>query len=106
MDLYYNRYQNFVINGEQTVVPFVPLPSKTTDKRYIYKEGRSRLDKVSQDYYGTPYFGWIIMQANPEFGGLESNIYDGALLTVPFPLIASLQDYKTALDNYFFYYGR
>ena len=106
MDLYYNRYQNFVINWEQTVVPFVALPSKTTDKRYIYKEGRSRLDKVSQDYYGTPYFGWIIMQANPEFGGLESNIYDGALLTVPFPLIASLQDYKTALDNYFFYYGR
>ena len=64
------------------------------------------MDKVSQNYYGTPYFGWIIMQANPEFGGLESNIYDGALITVPFPLIASLQDYKTALDNYFFYYGR
>lgn len=106
MDLYYNRYQNFVFNGEQTVVPFVLLPSKTTDKRYIYKEGMSRLDKISQDYYGTPYFGWIIMQANPEFGGLESNIYDGALLTIPFPLITSLQDYKTSLDNYFFYYGR
>lgn len=106
MDIYYNRYQNFVFNGEQTVVPFVLLPSKTTDKRYIYKEGMSRLDKISQDYYGTPYFGWIIMQANPEFGGLESNIYDGALLTIPFPLITSLQDYKTSLDNYFFYYGR
>jgi hypothetical protein len=46
------------------------------------------------------------MLANPIFGGLEWNINDGAILTIPFPLIASLQDYKNALDNHFFYYGR
>jgi hypothetical protein len=103
---YYNRYNDFVINGEQTVVPYVQLPAKSTDKRYIYKIGQSRLDKVSQQYYGTPYFGWLIMLANPIFGGLEWNINDGAILTIPFPLIASLQDYKNTLDNHFFYYGR
>jgi len=27
-------------------------------------------------------------------------------LIIPFPLITSLQDYKTALDNHFTYYGR
>ena len=103
---YYNRYSDFLINGEQTVVPFVNLPAKTTDKSYIYKVGRSRLDKVSQDFYGTPYFGWLILQANPQFGGLETNIFDGAILTIPFPLIPSLQDYKGSIENYFYYYGR
>jgi len=103
---YYNRYDEFLINGQQTVVPFVFLPRKTSDKNYIYKVARSRLDKVSQEFYGTPYFGWLILQANPEFGGLETNIYDGAILTIPYPLVASLQEYKGALENYFYYYGR
>ena len=103
---YYNRYNQFLVNGEQTVVPYVSLPSKPSDKAYIYKVGRSRLDKVSQEYYGTPFFGWLILQANPQYGGLENNIYDGAILSVPYPLITSLQDYKSAIDNYFFYYGR
>ena len=40
------------------------------------------------------------------YGGLEWNIPDGSILTIPVPLIASLQDYKNALDNHFLYYGR
>jgi hypothetical protein len=103
---YYNRYSNFLINGEQTVVPYVNLPSKVSDRTYIYRVAKSRLDKVSQEFYGTPYFGWLILMANPEFGGLENYIYDGAILTIPFPLIPSLQDYKGAIDNHFYYYGR
>jgi len=103
---YYNRYNEFLINGEQTVVPFVYLPQKTTDKAYIYKVAKSRLDKVSQEYYNSPYFGWLILQANPQFGGLENYIYDGAVLIIPFPLIPSLQDYKASLENHFYYYGR
>lgn len=102
----YNRYTDFVINGQQTVVPYINLPSKTTDKRFIYKVGQSRLDKVSQQYYDTPVFGWLILVANPNYGGQEWNIPDGAILTIPFPLVASLQDYKNQLDNHFFYYGR
>ncbi len=94
------------INGEQTVVPYVQLPSKPTDKTYIYKVGRSRLDRVSQEYYNSPTFGWLILQANPQFVGMENNIFDGAILIVPFPLLPSLQDYKAAIENHFFYYGR
>jgi hypothetical protein len=103
---YWNRYSQFLINGEQTVVPYVRIPQKTTDKSYIYKVAKSRLDKVSQEYYNSPYFGWLILQSNPQFGGLENNIFDGAILTIPFPLLPSLQDYKTAVENYFYYYGR
>lgn len=103
---YLNRYNDFLINGQQTVVPYIKLPKKVTDKSYIYKVGRSRLDKVSQEYYNTPFFNWLILQANPEFGGIENNIYDGAVLIIPFPLIPSLQDYRSALQNHFYYYGR
>ena len=103
---YYNRYKDFIIDGQQTIVPYINLQSKSTDKRYIYKVGQSRLDKVSQQYYGSPLFGWLIMQANPQFTGNEWNIPDGTILTIPFPLVASLQDYKNNLNNHFFYYGR
>jgi hypothetical protein len=103
---YYNRYDEFIINGEQTVVPFVYINQKPTDQTYIYKVAHSRLDKVSQEFYSSPYFNWLILQANPQFGGLENNIYDGAILIIPFPLISSLQDYKAALENHFYYYGR
>jgi len=103
---YYNRYQDFLINGQQTVVPYIVLPNKSSDKSHIYVVSQSRLDKISQQYYNSPYFGWLIMQANPQYSGLEQNIPDGSVLTIPFPLVASLQDYKNGLDNYFFYYGR
>ena len=103
---YYNRYSEFLINGQQTVVPFVNVPAKPTDKAYIYKVGQSRLDKVSQQFYNSPVYNWLILQANPQFGGLENNIYDGAILIIPFPLLPSLQDYKAALENHFYYYGR
>ncbi len=103
---YFNRYSNFIVNGQQTVVPYINLPTKFSDKKIIYKVAKSRLDKLSQQYYGTPYFGWLIMAANPVWGGQEWSIPDGTILTIPFPLVASLQDYTTELNNHFFYYGR
>lgn len=106
MSKYYDRYRNFLINGQQTVVPFIAIPQKNSDKQYIYKENVSRLDKVSLEYYGSPLFNWLILSANPKYGGLENSIPDGAVLTIPFPLVTSLQDYNSALENYFFYYGR
>lgn len=106
MEQYYNRYKEFLINGQQTIVPFVSLPSKGTDQRYIYRAAVSRLDKISQQYYNSPFFGWLILQANPEYGGLEWNIPDNSIITIPFPLVSSLQDYQNALNNYFLYYGR
>ena len=103
---YYNRYENLIVNGNQTVIPGVNLPAKSTDKIFIYRVGVSRLDKISQTYYGAPYFGWLILQANGEYGGSEIGIPDNAILKIPFPLLASLLDYKSALDTHFYYYGR
>tara|TARA_R100000664_G_C2759820_1_gene150026 strand:+ start:2955 stop:3317 length:363 start_codon:yes stop_codon:yes gene_type:complete len=103
---YYNRYKQFIINGKNKTVPFIRLRSKSSDKKVIYKVGKSRLDKISEEYYGTPYFGWLILQGNPDVGGLEWNIKDGRVLTVPYPLVASLQEYKQSVDDYYFYYGK
>lgn len=64
------------------------------------------MDKISQQFYGVPYYGWLIMLANPSYGGQEWNIPDGTMLRIPFPLIASLEEYKSKLDQHFLYYGR
>lgn len=103
---YFNRYDEFFINGRHYTVPFVKIPTKPTDKRYIYRKNSTRLDKLSYEFYDTPYFGWLILAANPKFGGLETNIEDGTVLYIPYPLVTSLQDYKKALENHFFYYGK
>jgi len=103
---YYNRYKDFKVNGKPTTVPLITIPKKSSDRRVVYKVGQSRLDKISQQMYDNPYFGWLILQANPEYGGEEWNIKDGRIIIVPFPLTVSLQDYKSELDKHFLYYGR
>jgi hypothetical protein len=103
---YYNRYNEFVVNGDYIIVPQVRIPAKSSDRKINYRVGKTRLDKLSQQFYDSPYYGWLIMQANPSYGGQEWDIPNGAIITVPFPLMQSLQDYKTNLDQYFLYYGR
>ena len=105
MARYYDRYRDFKKDGKVLTMPFIKLPTKSSDRR-VLTDNKTRFDKLSQQYYGNPYHGWLILQANPQFGGLENNIYDGAVLIIPFPLIPSLQDYKAALENHFYYYGR
>ena len=52
---YYNRYKDFIQNGELKVVPYIEIGKKTSDRFVVYKVGRSRLDKISQQMYDTPY---------------------------------------------------
>ena len=103
---YYRRYGKFLINGTQTVVPYVNIGSRPSDQKYVYRACQSRLDKISYEKYESPFFGWLIQLANPIYGGLESNIPDGTVLIIPYPLISALQDYKNAVDTHIFYYGR
>ena len=103
---YYNRYNEFVVNGDYIMVPFIKLAIKTSDRETVYKVGKTRMDKLSQQYYDTPYFGWLIMQANPQYGGQEWNIPDGTLIRIPHPLMTSLEEYKSKVDKHFLYYGR
>ena len=101
---YYDRYENFKINNQVRVMPFIKIPVNSSDIQVEYKSNL-RLDIISQRYYGTPYYGWLIMQANPQFGGLEFDIPEGTIIRVPFPLTTALQQYQQSIDRYKSFYG-
>jgi hypothetical protein len=102
---YFDRYQFFIDDGKFRIVPGIEIAIKGTDKYIIYKKGKDRLDKMSQEYYGSPTFGWLILQANPLLGSVEFEIPDNSFVRIPYPLISTLQDYKRGVELYNLYYG-
>ena len=81
-------------------IPGITIPiDSTLDKFVVYKQGLTRLDKVSNMFYLNPYSGWLIMLANPEFGGLEFNIPDSSIIRVPFPYDSAVSRYITEVTN-------
>jgi hypothetical protein len=102
---YFDRYQYFESDGSFKIVPGIEIPIKGSDKYIQYKRGKDRLDKISQEYYNSPLFGWLILQANPLAGSVEFEIPDNFFLRIPFPLLTTLQDYKSGVELYKLYYG-
>jgi hypothetical protein len=102
---YYDRYNQFRIDGKYKNLPFIKMESKGTDKTVVWKINRDRMDKLSQEYYGNPFHGWLIMLANPQYGGLEDNIPDGEIIRVPYPFRDSLQQYIRQVQQYDSLYG-
>lgn len=102
---YYDRYQEFKVDGKYKILPFIDMEPKPTDKTVTWKIERDRMDKLSQDYYGNPYHGWLIMLANPQYGGLEDMIVDGEIIRIPYPFKDSLQQYIRAVQQYDILYG-
>ena len=97
----YDRYAQFRgDNGTIGLVPFIPIPEKPTDLYVKYTKGETRMDVLSSDYYGDPNYGWLILQANPSCGSIEFRIKDGEILRIPYPLDATLVDYRTAIADY------
>jgi len=106
MATYSDRYNKFRNNGQMHTVPGIKIPFSSSDKSAIYKQGVSRLDKLSNMYYNNPYSGWLIMLANPEFGGLEFNIPDSTSIRVPFPFDSAMSRYITEVQNHLELYGQ
>ena len=104
MPRYYDRYRDFKKDGKVLTMTFLILPTKASDKR-VLTDGRTRFDKLSQEYYGNPYHGWLILQANPEFGGLEFDIPENTIIIIPFPFNNSLEDYQSQVERYKRLYG-
>jgi hypothetical protein len=102
---YFDRYNNFRFNGGMRPIPRLDLPKQSSDKSIIYRLGDTRLDKLSNSYYNTPYCGWLIMLANPEFGGLEFNIPDQSIIRIPFPFESAIARYTQAINKYNSLYG-
>jgi hypothetical protein len=103
---YFNRYSKFENDGDIKPIPGITLKPKSSDKRIIYKLGTTRLDRISQEYYGSPFYGWMILMANPQFGGLEWQIPDGQIIRIPFPFAESIEQYMNELDKNITLYGK
>ena len=97
---YYNRYQKFNFNGKYTPLPFIKIEPKSSDKTVLYRQTQSRMDKLSQEYYGNPYHGWLIMLANPQYGGVEESIPNNEIIRIPFPFKDSLQQYISEVQKH------
>lgn len=102
---YLDRYSKFRSDSNFKPLPFINIPIKNSDKYLTYKRGSVRFDILSQTHYNTPYYGWLIMLANPEFGGLEFNIPNNKTIRIPFPLIPSINDYLDGVEKYMRLYG-
>lgn len=93
----YDRYELFRnTNGDINQLPFVTIPSNPSDKFERWNQRTSRMDKISQRYYGTPFFDFLILYANPKHLS-EFDIPDGTLIRIPFPLERARNDYEQIL---------
>lgn len=95
----YNRYANLQnSNGVTDMMPFVNLPTNPSDKYEFWNTEFSRLDKLSQKYYGNPFYDFLILYANGEYVS-EFEISDGALIRIAFPLGKAKADYEAILNQ-------
>lgn len=95
----YNRYAILINNdGTTDLMPFVLLPVNQSDKYETWNTEFSRLDKLSQKYYGNPFYDFLILYANGYMN--EFDIPDGQLIRVPFPLAKAKSDYESALTAF------
>lgn len=96
----YKRYQILKNkDGTTDMMPFVTLPKNPSDKYEYWNAERSRMDRISQKYYGNPFYDFLILYANKIYLN-EFDIPDGALIRIPFPLSKALSDYEAALQQY------
>lgn len=97
---FFDRYAPFKENGKFGIVPFIEIRKKNTDKYILFKKQTMRLDKLSYEYYNDCDYGWLIMQANPEYGSIENFIPDGVVLRIPYPLAETLNIYLSDITSY------
>lgn len=101
----FDRYAQFRAGNEIKLVTFGEVPEKASDKYITYEKGKTRLDQVSYEFYGSSDYAWLILQANAKYGSLEFRIPDGVMLRVPYPLNVSLSDYQKSIEKNKEYYG-
>ena len=100
-----NRYNDLNFNGKQQIMPGITISKRSTDKFATYHPERTKLYAISGSAYGDDTYGWLIMLANPAFGGLEFNIPDSTIIRIPFPYDSAIKRYLTEVDNHKALYG-
>lgn len=101
----YDRYSRFRVNGKIYVPYQVKISPKQSDYFEVYNRGISRLDLISNDYYGDPGYDWLILMANPELPDLEYLIPNGSVLRIPYPLDLTLENFNEQINKQETLYG-
>lgn len=96
----FDRYSPFRNNGQIDFVPFIKIRKKSSDKYIRYDKKTMRFDRLSSQYYDSPDFAWLILQANPELGSIENFITDGSIIRIPFPLDDTLNIYLNDINTF------
>jgi len=96
----YDRY-SILRNNDGTIdmMPFVNLPVNSSDKYETWNTEFSRLDKLSQKYYGSPFYDFLILLSNNQYVS-EFDIPNQKVIRIPFPLSKAKADYETALTAF------
>lgn len=97
---YYDRYESFRSDGNIDIVPFIEIDNISTDVVITFRKSTMRMDTLSYKYYGDPNYGWLILQANPQYGSLEFSIPDGVPLRIPYPLSTAKTRYENRIQKY------
>lgn len=97
---YYDRYESFRRDGNIDIVPFIEIDNTSTDIVITFRKSTMRMDTLSYKYYGDPNYGWLILQANPQYGSLEFSIPDGVPLRIPYPLNTAKTRYESGIQKY------
>lgn len=100
-----SRYNDFIKNGKCEFVPFIPIIKQSTDYYAVYNPDEKRLDALSYQYYDNPNYGWVILQANPEYGSLEFSIPKGTVLRIPYPIENVMEEYNIEIKKQKELYG-
>lgn len=100
MPAYFNRYKIFPQqNNIPVIIPYLKMPDKASDRVIIWTAGE-RLDNISDSYYGTPFFDWLIMQKNAHLGLDEFEWEYGSTIIIPYPLETSINQYIEAYEKF------
>lgn len=94
----YDRYYLLKKGDIYKSMPFIKIPKNNTDKYIEWKSNIDRLDKLSEKYYGSPFYDFFILYANPEFLS-EWDIPDNTIIRIPFPLDVVKSYYENELTN-------
>jgi hypothetical protein len=99
MTEYYNRYSKVSKEGQVFErVPFAKIPITEGDVYVTFDKSKMRMDMLSYKYYGDPNYGWLILQANPQYKGFEFSIPNGVELRIPYPLENAIGRYESSLN--------
>lgn len=94
----YDRYNLLKKGSIYKSMPFIKIPKNKSDKYIEWNSNTNRLDILSEKYYGSPFYDFFILYANPEFLS-EWDIPNNTIIRIPFPLDIVKTYYENELVN-------